>query len=65
KELQMTANLLSGNVPRISDVNDILHDRIQLKQLGVAAIYTPKDFELNAIMQDIVHIADPGHVAAE
>ncbi|MEL7104425.1 MAG: methylmalonyl-CoA mutase family protein [Pseudomonadota bacterium] len=40
-------------------------DAANLKQLGVAAIYTPKDFELNAIMQDIVHIADPGHVAAE
>ncbi|MEO1238729.1 MAG: protein meaA [Pseudomonadota bacterium] len=40
-------------------------DAENLKQLGVAAIYTPKDFELNRIMHDIVHIADPGHVAAE
>ena len=40
-------------------------DAENLKQLGVAAIYTPKDFELNSIMQDIVLLADPGHVAAE
>ena len=40
-------------------------DAESLKQLGVAAIYTPKDFELNGIMRDIVEIADPGHVAAE
>ncbi len=31
-------------------------DAAVLKQCGVAAIYTPKDFELNAIMGDIVGI---------
>ena len=29
-----------------------------LKQAGVAAVYTPKDFDLNAIMSDIVKIVD-------
>jgi (2R)-ethylmalonyl-CoA mutase len=29
-----------------------------LKELGVAAVYTPKDFELNAIMGDIVALVE-------
>ena len=29
-----------------------------LKAAGVAAVYTPKDFELNRIMADIVRIVD-------
>jgi (2R)-ethylmalonyl-CoA mutase len=29
-----------------------------LKQLGVAAVYTPKDFELNRIMMDLVRLMD-------
>jgi ethylmalonyl-CoA mutase len=33
-------------------------DAAALKRLGVAAIYTPKDFELNAIMRDIVRLVD-------
>jgi (2R)-ethylmalonyl-CoA mutase len=28
-------------------------------------VYTPKDFELNAIMMDVVHLADPQPVAAQ
>ena len=31
-----------------------------LKAAGVAAVYTPKDFELNRIMADIVRIVDDG-----
>jgi (2R)-ethylmalonyl-CoA mutase len=31
----------------------------------VAAIYTPKDFELNRIMMDIVGLVDTRPVAAE
>ncbi|MFO1117651.1 MAG: protein meaA [Beijerinckiaceae bacterium] len=31
-------------------------DARMLKQAGVAAVYTPKDFDLNAIMSDIVRI---------
>ena len=33
-------------------------DAAALKALGVAAIYTPKDFDLNRIMLDIVSLAD-------
>ncbi|WP_281824757.1 methylmalonyl-CoA mutase family protein [Jannaschia rubra] len=40
-------------------------DTRRLKDMGVAAIYTPKDFELNRIMGDIVQLATPEDVAAE
>ncbi len=33
-------------------------DEVQLKGFGVAAVYTPKNFELNRIMADIVDIVD-------
>ncbi|MFG1400739.1 methylmalonyl-CoA mutase family protein [Xanthobacter sediminis] len=33
-------------------------DEAQLKSFGVAAVYTPKNFELNRIMADIVSIVD-------
>ena len=33
-------------------------DARALKQLGVAAVYTPKDFELNRIMSDLVEIVE-------
>jgi len=33
-------------------------DAQTLKQFGVAAVYTPKDFELNRIMRDLVEIVD-------
>jgi (2R)-ethylmalonyl-CoA mutase len=33
-------------------------DAEQLEQAGVAAVYTPKDFELNRIMTDIVRIVE-------
>jgi ethylmalonyl-CoA mutase len=33
-------------------------DATALRQAGVAAVYTPKDFELNRIMTDIVQIVD-------
>jgi (2R)-ethylmalonyl-CoA mutase len=35
-----------------------VEDVAALKRLGVAAVYTPKDFELNAIMRDIVRLID-------
>jgi (2R)-ethylmalonyl-CoA mutase len=35
-------------------------DASALKAAGVAAVYTPKDFELNRIMADIVRIVDVG-----
>jgi (2R)-ethylmalonyl-CoA mutase len=40
-------------------------DAARLRAMGVAAVYTPKDFELNRIVGDIVELADPKYVAAE
>ena len=40
-------------------------DARRLRAMGVARVYTPKDFELNRIMMDIVELADPESVAAE
>ncbi len=40
-------------------------DADALKKIGVARIYTPKNFELNAIMGDIVALVDPQEIAAE
>ncbi len=40
-------------------------DAKRLRAMGVARVYTPKDFELNTIMADIVTLADPASVAAE
>lgn len=40
-------------------------DAKRLLAMGVARVYTPKDFELNTIMGDIVTLADPASVAAE
>jgi (2R)-ethylmalonyl-CoA mutase len=33
-------------------------DEITLKQAGVAAVYTPKDFQINQIMSDVVRIVE-------
>ncbi|MEM9967638.1 MAG: protein meaA [Pseudomonadota bacterium] len=54
-----------GHIPVI--VGGIIpdDDAVRLKAMGVARVYTPKDFELNTIMQDIVTLADPTAVAAE
>ena len=40
-------------------------DAVTLKAMGVAQVYTPKDFQLNRIMLDLVALADPAPVAAE
>ncbi len=40
-------------------------DAKRLLAMGVARVYTPKDFELNTIMADIVTLADPTSVAAQ
>lgn len=54
-----------GHIPVI--VGGIIpdEDAKRLRAMGVAKVYTPKDFELNAIMMDIVTLADPKAVAAE
>ena len=51
--------LLGGIVPGA--------DEDRLRAMGVARIYTPKDFSLNSIMADIVRLADPeaAEVAAQ
>jgi ethylmalonyl-CoA mutase len=40
-------------------------DAKTLQSMGVARVYTPKDFQLNRIMLDLVALADPAPVAAE
>ncbi|MDF0602614.1 protein meaA [Psychromarinibacter sp. C21-152] len=40
-------------------------DADRLRAMGVARVYTPKDFELTRIMFDIVDLAEPRDVAAE
>ena len=54
-----------GHVPVV--VGGIIpeDDAARLLAMGVARVYTPKDFELNRIMFDIVALADPAAVAAE
>ncbi|KIN71385.1 protein meaA [Sulfitobacter guttiformis] len=54
-----------GHIPVI--VGGIIpdEDAKRLLGMGVARVYTPKDFELNTIMADIVTLADPEAVAAE
>jgi|TARA_B110001469_G_scaffold57874_1_gene55653 (2R)-ethylmalonyl-CoA mutase len=48
-----------GDIPVI--VGGIIpdDDAERLRAMGVARVYTPKDFELNTIMADIVTLADP------
>jgi len=36
-------------------------DAAQLKQSGVAAVYTPKDFELNRMMSDVLRIVESAY----
>ena len=57
------ANL--GHVPVV--VGGIIPDEDEKRMLsmGVARVYTPKDFELNTIMMDIVTLADPVQPAAQ
>ena len=40
-------------------------DAEAMRRMGVARVYTPKDFELNRIMSDIVLLAEPKAEAAE
>ncbi len=54
-----------GDIPVI--VGGIIpdEDAEALRAMGVAEIYTPKNFELNAIMGDIITLVDPKTLAAE
>jgi (2R)-ethylmalonyl-CoA mutase len=57
------ANL--GDIPVV--VGGIIpdEDAERLREMGVAKVYTPKDFELNRIMLDIVTLVEPKSIAAE
>ncbi|UWR07534.1 protein meaA [Ruegeria sp. B32] len=54
-----------GDIPVV--VGGIIpdEDADRLRSMGVAKVYTPKNFELNAIMGDLVLLADPKTLAAE
>ena len=55
--LSETPVVVGGIIPK--------DDAAGLLAMGVARVYTPKDFELNRIMFDIVALADPEPVAAQ
>ena len=40
-------------------------DKTKLIKMGISKVYTPKDFEMNTIMMDIVNLAEPREIAAE
>ncbi|MGC9420260.1 MAG: methylmalonyl-CoA mutase family protein, partial [Rhodovulum sp.] len=68
---------LMESLMRLMKENDLMHipvvvggiipddDARRLLAMGVAKVYTPKDFELNRIMFDIVGLIGPAPVAAE
>jgi (2R)-ethylmalonyl-CoA mutase len=47
-----------GHVPVVTGGIIPAEDVLILKQLGVARVYTPKDFDLNRIMTDLVRLID-------
>ncbi|MDP1701489.1 MAG: protein meaA [Aestuariivirga sp.] len=47
--------VVGGIIPR--------EDTLVLKQLGVARVYTPKDFDLNVIMNDLVDLVEKTQLA--
>ena len=54
-----------GHIPVIAGGIIPDDDAQTLLSLGVARIYTPKDFEMNKIMSDIVTLVDPQFAKAE
>ena len=65
ESLQRMRDAGLGDIPVI--VGGIIpdEDAAKLLSMGVARVYTPKDFELNAIMSDIIQLADSKEIAAE
>ncbi|WP_341223517.1 protein meaA [Loktanella salsilacus] len=53
-----------GHIPVIAGGIIPDEDALRLQKMGVARVYTPKDFRLNRIMEDIVTLADRPEVAA-
>ncbi|WP_394179638.1 methylmalonyl-CoA mutase family protein [Yoonia maritima] len=56
-DLQHIPVIVGGIVPE--------DDAEALRAIGVANVYTPKDFELNVIMADIINLVDARLIAAE
>mgnify|MGYP001354406532 CR=1 FL=1 len=54
-----------GHIPVVAGGIIPDEDATRLRAIGVTKVYTPKDFELNVIMDDIVTLVDPKAVAAE
>ncbi len=54
-----------GHIPVVAGGIIPEDDAARLRAMGVAKIYTPKDFELNRIMEDLIELVDPKDVAAE
>jgi (2R)-ethylmalonyl-CoA mutase len=57
KEAGMTMPLVVGGIIPPADA-------LALERAGVAAVYTPKDFELNRIMADVVRIVERANGAS-
>ena len=54
-----------GHVPVVAGGIIPDDDAARLRAMGVSKVYTPKDFELNKIMFDIVGLVADEKVAAE
>jgi (2R)-ethylmalonyl-CoA mutase len=52
-----------GDVPVVAGGIIPEADAERLRQEGVAAVYTPKDFELDNIMSDLIDLVDRQHAA--
>jgi len=35
-------------------------DEAALKEAGIAAVFSPKDYDINTIMRDVIALAEPG-----
>ncbi len=40
-------------------------DEARLSEMGISRIYTPKDFQINSIIGDLIHLVDPQEIAAQ
>jgi (2R)-ethylmalonyl-CoA mutase len=54
-----------GHIPVVAGGIIPEDDAIRLQELGVSRVYTPKDFKLNRIMEDIVTLVDQQEVTAQ
>lgn len=63
--LQKLKDVNLAHVPVIAGGIIPEDDAQKLREMGVAQVYTPKDFELNRIMKDIALLVEPKEIAAE